>query len=81
MAPMTNWRDRIATDPTVCHGQACIRGTRIPEAVVHDNLAAGLSPADIIKSYPSLGPEDIHATLSYSAELARERVVTLPESA
>jgi uncharacterized protein (DUF433 family) len=78
---MTNWRDRIATDPAVCHGQACIRGTRIPVAVVLDNLAAGLGVADIITSYPSLGPEDIHATLSYSAELARERVVTLPESA
>ncbi len=65
---MTSWRDRISTDPSVCHGQACIRGTRIPVA-------------DIITSYPSLGPEDIHAALSYSAEIARERVVTLPESA
>lgn len=81
MVPMTNWRDRIATDPAVCHGQACIRGTRIPVAVVLDNLAAGLGVTDIITSYPSLGPEDIHAALSYSAELARERVVTLPESA
>ena len=78
---MTSWRDRISTDPFVCHGQACIRGTRIPVAVVLDNLAAGLSVADIITSYPSLGPEDIHAALSYSAEIARERVVTLPDSA
>ncbi len=78
---MTSWRDRITTDTTVCHGQACIRGTRIPVAVVLDNLAAGLSVADIVTSYPSLGPADIHAALSYSAELARERVVTLPESA
>jgi uncharacterized protein (DUF433 family) len=78
---MTNWRDRIATDPAICHGQACIRGTRIPVAVVLDNLAAGLGVADIITSYPSLGPEDIQTALSYSAELARERVVTLPQSA
>jgi uncharacterized protein (DUF433 family) len=78
---MTIWRDRIVTDPAICHGQACIRGTRIPVAVVLDNLAAGLSPAEIITSYPSLGPEDIQAALSYSAELARERVVILPESA
>ena len=78
---MTGWRDRIATNPTVCHGQACIRGTRIPVAVVLDNLAAGLSVADIITSYPSLSAEDIHAALSYSAEIARERVVTFPESA
>lgn len=78
---MMNWRDRIATDTTICHGQACIRGTRIPVAVVLDNLAAGLSVADLIASYPSLGPEDIRAALSYSAEIARERVIPLPESA
>jgi uncharacterized protein (DUF433 family) len=24
------WRERISTDPAVCHGQACIKGTRIP---------------------------------------------------
>lgn len=78
---MTTWRDRIATDPAVCHGQACIRGTRIPVAVLLENLAAGQSEAEIITSYPSLGSEEIHAALSYSAELARERVVTLPASA
>ena len=78
---MTVWRDHIATDPAVCHGQACIRGTRIPVAVVLANLAEGLGAADIIASYPSLGLEDVHAALAYSAEIARERVVPLPESA
>ena len=33
-----NWRDRITVDPAVCHGQACIKGTRIMAAVVLDNL-------------------------------------------
>ncbi|MDP1832908.1 MAG: DUF433 domain-containing protein [Geothrix sp.] len=46
-----------------------------------DNLAAGLTAAGIVTSYPSLKPEDIQAALSYSAEIARERVVPLPESA
>ena len=78
---MTDWRDRIATDPAICHGQACIRSTRIPVAVVLDNLAAGLGMEEILASYPSLKPEDIHAALSYSAEIARKRVVPLPESA
>ncbi len=78
---MTIWRDRITSDTTVCHGQACIRGTRIPVAVVLDNLAAGLRVEEIIISYPSLQPEDIQAALSYCAEIARERIVILPESA
>jgi len=37
------WQDHITTDPAVCHGRACIRGTRILVSVVLDNLAAGVS--------------------------------------
>lgn len=46
--------DRITADPEACHGKARIRGTRIPVAVVLDNLAAGLSTGEIIAEYPSL---------------------------
>ena len=42
-----DWREHIAVDPVVCHGQACIRGTRIPVSVVLDNLAAGLAASEI----------------------------------
>ena len=38
-----NWQDYIVVNPSVCHGKACIRGTRIPVSVILDNLAAGLS--------------------------------------
>jgi uncharacterized protein (DUF433 family) len=73
-----DWREHIVVDPAVCHGQACIRGTRIPAAVVLDNLASGLSVADIVKSYPSLTQQAIHAAVAYAAELARERVLAMP---
>ena len=73
-----DWREHIVVDPAVCHGQACIRGTRIPAAVVLDNLAAGLSVADVLKSYPSLTHEAIQAAVAYAAELARERVLAMP---
>jgi uncharacterized protein (DUF433 family) len=72
------WQDYITVDPAVVHGKACIRGTRIPVAVVLANLAEGLSPEEIIRSYPSLTPESIHAALAYAAELAEERVLPLP---
>jgi uncharacterized protein (DUF433 family) len=71
------WRERISIDPAVCHGQACIKGTRIPVAVVLDNLAAGLSTEEIIASYPPLRVEDIRAATAYAAELARERFVEI----
>jgi uncharacterized protein (DUF433 family) len=44
-------------------------------SVVLDNLAAGLGHEEILESYPSLSEEDIQATISYAAELARERIV------
>jgi uncharacterized protein (DUF433 family) len=71
------WRKRISTDPAVCHGQACIKGTRIPVAVVLDNLAVGLSAEEIVASYPPLRVDDVRAATAYAAELARERIVEI----
>jgi uncharacterized protein (DUF433 family) len=76
-----NWRERIVTNPQICHGRACIRGTRIMVSVVLDNLAAGLSLEEILKSYPSLTRQDIDAAIAYAAELARESVIALPAAA
>jgi uncharacterized protein (DUF433 family) len=72
------WQDFITVDPAIAHGKACIRGTRIPVAVVLANLAAGLTADDIVRSYPSLSHETIQAALAYAAELAGERVLPLP---
>jgi len=69
------WRERISIDPAVCHGQACIKGTRIPVAVVLDNLAAEMSAEEIAASYPPLRVDDVRAATAYAAELARERFV------
>jgi uncharacterized protein (DUF433 family) len=76
-----NWREHITVDPAICHGQACIKGTRIMVSVVLDNLAAGIGNEEILKSYPTLSLENIHAALDYAAELARERTVYLPTGA
>jgi uncharacterized protein (DUF433 family) len=75
---MADWVQRISVDPNVCHGTACIRGTRIPVSVILDNLAARVDRAEILASYPSLAPDDIDAAIAYAAELARERTVGLP---
>ncbi len=65
-----DWRERITVDPAVCHGQACIKGTRVLAAVVLDNLAAGLATDEILRSYPPLTPEDVQAAMAYAADLA-----------
>jgi len=73
-----NWQDYITVDPGVCHGKACIKGTRIMVSVVLDNLAAGLTIDEIVRSYPSLSREAVQAAIAYAAELTRERVVAMP---
>jgi len=73
-----DWRDYVTSDPAICHGQACIKGTRIAVSVVLDNLAAGLSDEEILGSYPSLSREAFRAALLYAAELAREHIIIYP---
>ena len=65
---------RIQVDPTVCHGKACIRGTRIMVSVVLANLADGMATEEILAEYPSLEVDDVQAALAYAAELAGTRV-------
>ncbi len=78
MRSMEDWKEHISVDPAVCHGKACIRGTRIMVSVILDNVAAGVPWSEILASYPSVTLEDIHAALAYAAELAREGSIDLP---
>ena len=73
-----NWQEYVSVDPLICHGKACIKGTRIMVSVVLDNLAADLSVDDILTSYPTLTREAVQAAIAYAAELARERIIPMP---
>lgn len=73
--------DLVTVDQAVLHGQACIRGTRIPVSVVLDCIAADMTEADIRCEYPSLPDRAIQAALSYGALLAREEVLTFEHEA
>jgi uncharacterized protein (DUF433 family) len=68
---------RISIDPKICHGQACIKGTRIPVHQIVHMLANGDTIEDLLKSYPSINRDDILACLDYAAELAEEQVTPL----
>ena len=72
---------RIAVDPSVCHGKPCIRGHRIWVSLVLDLLADGLSTEQIIEHYPALEPADVRACVAYGAEMTRERVVVMGSGA
>ena len=68
---------RIVIDPKVCHGQACIQGTRIPVHQILRMLANGDTIEDLLQEYPSVTREDILACLDYAASLAEEQVTPL----
>jgi uncharacterized protein (DUF433 family) len=67
----------VVTDPAVAHGQACIRGTRVPVSVLLDCLADGMSVEEIVAEYPSLDTSGVRAAAAYGARLAREELVPL----
>lgn len=69
---------RITTDPNVCFGKPCIRGTRIWISLIVENLADGVTEKELLEAYPELTPDDIRAALAYAAEVTRERVIPLP---
>ena len=73
-----NWQSHITANPQICHGRACVTGTRIPVSVVLDNLAAGLPESEILASYPRLTANDVQACIAYAAMLAREELFDLP---
>ena len=69
--------ERISIDSRVCHGQACIKGTRIPVHLILHMLANGDRVESILEEYPTLTLADIHACFEYGASLAEERVTPL----
>ena len=73
------WQERIAVAPDLHHGEPCIKGTRIPVAMIVGSLADGMTPSEIQAAYPQLSEQDIRAALSYAAELTlQDLLVPLP---
>ena len=69
--------ERITIDSNICHGQACIKGTRIPVHQIIGMLANGDTIEELLKEYPSLQRDDILACLNYAASLAEEQITPI----
>jgi len=72
--------ERLDSNPAICAGQVCIKGTRIPVSLILDMLAGGDTIEDLLDGYRTLTREDIAAALAYGAWLARERILPLAPS-
>lgn len=69
--------ERISIDPGICHGQACINGTRIPVHQIVSMLANGDTIEGLLGAYPHIQRADINACLEYAAMLAEEQVTPI----
>ncbi|HEY3304505.1 MAG TPA: DUF433 domain-containing protein [Candidatus Binatia bacterium] len=69
-------KDRITVTPRIRGGKPCIKGTRITVYDVLEYLAGGMTEDQILKDFPKLTRDDIHACLSFAA--ARERRLAVP---
>jgi uncharacterized protein (DUF433 family) len=61
--------ERISSEPDICHGKPCIKGTRIPVYLIVSLISEGEDAGAIIQDYPSVTPDDIKAALKYAAKL------------
>ncbi|MCL4708333.1 DUF433 domain-containing protein [bacterium] len=66
---------RISIDPAICHGQPCVKGTRIMVWLIVEMMANGDTLTDVLEAYPDLTREDVLAALAFSAEMTKERVI------
>lgn len=67
-----NFRNHIVIDPEICHGQPCLKGTRIIVYLVLELLETGIAFDEIIRDYyPELTREAIQAAICYAAELTK----------
>ena len=69
--------ERISVDPSICHGQACVKGTRIPVHQILGMLASRDKVDEIIDDFPNLEADDIYACLAYAASLAEEQIIPI----
>ena len=69
--------ERITVNPNICHGKACIKGTRVPVHIILDLLAAGETVTNILEAYPQITKEDVHECLLYATALASEEIIPI----
>ncbi len=66
--------ERIVSDPNICGGEPCIKGSRIPVHIILSHLASGEDYETVLKHFPRLTKEDIYACLEYASFLATEKM-------
>jgi len=72
-----NYANIITIEPGKRSGKPCIRGMRITVSDTLEYLASGMTEADILRDFPELTPDDIHACLAFAADREKKLVVAV----
>jgi uncharacterized protein (DUF433 family) len=73
-----NWREYIHRNPKVLVGKPVLIGTRISVELILEEMAAGASEEQLLRSYPHLKSGQIRAALAYAADLVKNDQTLLP---
>lgn len=67
--------DRIVSNPAICSGKPCVRGTRIMVKNILGMFAGGYTVERILQAYPELAAEDIREALAYASYVIEEETI------
>lgn len=70
-----SWQERIVINPEILVGKPIVKGTRIAVEFVIELLAQGWTIEDILRNYPKLTREDIHACLNYANKILQSEKI------
>ncbi len=69
------WNNYISSDPKILYGKPIIKGTRIPVDLILEKLSENESIKEILKSYPTINIEAIHACLAFASNSIKDQSV------
>ncbi|MFH1235610.1 MAG: DUF433 domain-containing protein [Parcubacteria group bacterium] len=71
----TNWQNFVTIDPEIHHGEPCIKGTRVPVALLVGSIADGMTIEEVVNEYPQITREAVQAALAYAADVIRQEIL------
>jgi uncharacterized protein (DUF433 family) len=79
--PVSMAFQRISVDPQIMGGVPCVRGTRIPVAMLVRMVADGTMSDELLEEYPQLTADDVREALRFAAAHVDQRTIELDHSA
>ena len=71
---------RLRSDPAICGGKVCVKGTRVTVACLLAALAAGMGVDEVADEF-DVHREDVLAALRYAADHVQEKIIPLDHAA